>query len=227
MGAATERLVPMPCCDHREIARHGEQTSNYTKLLNAIIDGIQLPQSNAQSSKGAVPVIFCDPIPATVRAYFVTRAVLKALTILTCLEGSIKDTDCPESTLNIMPADHLDQATHLTKLMTQLRDRFQRTGQMTDLEQVIQYGQQALEATPADHPDRARYLNNLGSGFEGRIQRTGQMTDLEQAIQYGQQAFEATPADHPDRARYLNNLGSGFEGRFQRTGQMTDLEQAI
>jgi hypothetical protein len=57
MGAATERLVPMPCCDHREIARHGEQNSNYKKLLNAIIDGIQLPQSNAQSSKGAVPVI--------------------------------------------------------------------------------------------------------------------------------------------------------------------------
>jgi CHAT domain/Tetratricopeptide repeat len=158
---------------------------------------------------------------------FVTRAVLKALTILTYLEGSIKDTDCPEPTLNIMPADYLDRATHLTKLMTQLRDRFQRTGQMTDLEQVIQYGQQALEAIPADHPDRARYLNNLTAVFIDRFQRIGQMTDLEQAIQYGQQALKAIPADHPDRARYLDNLGSGFGLRFQRTDQTTDLEQAI
>ena len=34
-------------------------------------------------------------------------------------------------------------------------------GQMADLEQAIQYGQQALEATPADHPDGARQWNNL------------------------------------------------------------------
>jgi tetratricopeptide (TPR) repeat protein len=114
-----------------------------------------------------------------------------------------------------------------TTLRSRLGGRFQRIGQMTDLEQAIQYDQQALKAIPADHPDRARYLNNLGSRLVGRFQRTGQMTGLEQAIQYGQQALEAIPADYPDRARYLNNLGSGLESRFQRTGQMTDLEQAI
>ena len=30
----------MPDCDHREICRHGEESSNFKKLLGAIKDGI-------------------------------------------------------------------------------------------------------------------------------------------------------------------------------------------
>jgi hypothetical protein len=46
----------------------------------------------------------------------------------------------------------------LTK--TSARDRYQRTGQVDDLNQAIQYFQRAVEATPDSHPERAihRYL---------------------------------------------------------------------
>lgn len=54
MGAPTERLVPMPDCDHREICKLGEKNSNYKKLLGAITDSIHIPQPVVQSLQGAI-----------------------------------------------------------------------------------------------------------------------------------------------------------------------------
>ena len=42
MGAANERIVPMPDCDHIEICKLGETKSNYKKLLISIKDGIEV-----------------------------------------------------------------------------------------------------------------------------------------------------------------------------------------
>lgn len=53
-GASTERVVPMPGCDHRAICRYGERNSNYKKLLAAIKDGIPSSQLIAPSLDGAV-----------------------------------------------------------------------------------------------------------------------------------------------------------------------------
>jgi hypothetical protein len=57
VGAPVERLVPMPDCDHREICKHGDRTSNYKKLLNAVEDAIPLPQPVTQSLQGAASVL--------------------------------------------------------------------------------------------------------------------------------------------------------------------------
>ena len=54
MGAPTERLVPMPDYDHREICKPGEKGSSYKKLFNAISDGLRVPQPDAQ---GAAPIL--------------------------------------------------------------------------------------------------------------------------------------------------------------------------
>ena len=54
MGASTERLVPMPDCDHIQICKLEEKGSNYKKLLNAIRDGLRVPQPGAQ---GTVPIL--------------------------------------------------------------------------------------------------------------------------------------------------------------------------
>ena len=54
MGAPTERFVPMPDCDHKEICKLGEKGSNYKKVLNATSDGLRVPQPDAQ---GAVPIL--------------------------------------------------------------------------------------------------------------------------------------------------------------------------
>ncbi|MCJ1475005.1 hypothetical protein MMC13_003665 [Lambiella insularis] len=54
MGVPTERLVPMPDCDHREICKPGAKGSNYKKLLVAIRDGAPASSSLDQCSQGKI-----------------------------------------------------------------------------------------------------------------------------------------------------------------------------
>jgi tetratricopeptide (TPR) repeat protein len=93
-----------------------------------------------------------------------------------------------------MPQAHWD-----SPLLRLIGDQFQRTSQIADPEQAIQYHQQALEATPANHSHRGQRVHNLGLGFGDRLPRTSQMTDLEQAIRFFKQVLEAIPADRSDR----------------------------
>ncbi|KAK4244031.1 CHAT domain-containing protein [Corynascus novoguineensis] len=105
--------------------------------------------------------------------------------------------------------------------------RYERTGEMADLEEAIRMARQAVESTPHDHQDRSRWMSNLGNKLQRRYKRTGEMADLEEAIEMARQAVESTPHDHPDRARLMNNLGIMFKSRYERTGEIADLEEAI
>ena len=105
--------------------------------------------------------------------------------------------------------------------------RFERTGDLADLDAAIDLLRQAVAASPADHPDRARYLSNLGVALRARFERTGDRADLDAAVDAGRQAVAASPADHPDRALYLSNLGAALQIRFERTGDRADLDAAI
>ncbi len=61
------------------------------------------------------------------------------------------------------PRDHPDRAGCLSNLGTKLlQSRFERTGEMANLEEAIETAREAVQSTPHDHPDRAARLNNLG-----------------------------------------------------------------
>ncbi|MFF1980648.1 CHAT domain-containing protein, partial [Streptomyces sp. NPDC058198] len=106
----------------------------------------------------------------------------------------------------------------------------ERTGDLSDLDQAVTTGQEAVHATPADHPNRAGYLNNLGIALRDRFERTGDLAGLDQAIGRFQAAVRAAPAghpDHPSRGGRLSNLGMALQARFERTGDLSDLDQAV
>ncbi|KAL2136726.1 hypothetical protein VTI74DRAFT_1767 [Chaetomium olivicolor] len=107
-----------------------------------------------------------------------------------------------------------------------LESRYERTGEMADLEEAIGIAKQAVELTPHDYPDRAGRLNSLGNKLQSRYERTGEMADLEEAIGIARQVVGSTPNDYPDRAGWLNNLGITLQLRYKRTGEMADLEEA-
>ncbi|RPA96126.1 hypothetical protein L873DRAFT_1791754 [Choiromyces venosus 120613-1] len=50
--------------------------------------------------------------------------------------------------------------------------RFDRMGDLDDLQKAIEHIEEAVTATPQDHPDRAYKYNNLGTCFESRYFRT-------------------------------------------------------
>ena len=78
--------------------------------------------------------------------------------------------------------DHPDQARPLNNLGVHLSRRYQRTGDIHDLEVAIKFAEAAVETTPEDHPHRAQFLSILGNHFKLRYTITGQLQDLELAL---------------------------------------------
>ncbi|KAJ6514375.1 CHAT domain-containing protein [Mycena vitilis] len=106
-------------------------------------------------------------------------------------------------------------------------DRYQRFGELKDLEAALNAIQQAVCLTPHDHPDRPSRLLGLAVSFRDRYQRLGELKDLEAALQQNQEAVRLTPYGHPDRAHRLQGLGVMFTDRYQCLGELKDLEAAL
>ncbi len=70
-----------------------------------------------------------------------------------------------------------------------LYERFERTGDISDLNAAITAARQALAADLWDS-HRVAILSNLGSYLHGRFERTGDSKDLDDAIDIQRQALE-------------------------------------
>ena len=105
--------------------------------------------------------------------------------------------------------------------------RFERLGQLNDLEDAISRQRDAVNLAPNYHPEKPGYLNNLGNSFRVSFKRLRRPNDLEDAISRQRDAINLTPNDHPYKPSYLNNLGHSFLARFEHSGQPNDLEDAI
>ncbi|KAF8534365.1 CHAT domain-containing protein [Trichophaea hybrida] len=132
-----------------------------------------------------------------------------------------------ENILATAPPGHAIQADSFNRVGVMLATRYDRIGNLEDLQKAITFLELAVAATPLDHPNRAGRLNNLGNMLRSRFERTGDFDDLQQAILQGEEAVAATPLDHPNRAGRLNNLGNMLRSRFERAGDFDDLQQAI
>ena len=61
------------------------------------------------------------------------------------------------------PEGHPTLVAQLSNLGNYLSRRYERTGDMKDLQAAIARSEAAVEAAPDDHPERATHLNTLGS----------------------------------------------------------------
>ena len=129
--------------------------------------------------------------------------------------------------VNDAPADAAHAAMWLSNLGVALRARFERTGEVADLESAIEAGRAAVDALPPDHPDRAAATSDLGGTLLARYLSTGSAADLDSAIDAAKAAVSSAPPGNPNRAKYLSNLGVALQARFERTGEVADLESAI
>ncbi|CAE7187896.1 unnamed protein product [Rhizoctonia solani] len=124
------------------------------------------------------------------------------------------------------PDGHPELPSRLGNLAVCYNERFERLGELNDLEQAIAYESRALESTPDGHPHLPIRLANLAVSYSERFGRLGEPEDLEQALAYGSRALESTPDGHPDLPRRLGNLAMSYRERFGRLGELRDLEQA-
>ncbi|KAJ2922780.1 hypothetical protein H1R20_g14335, partial [Candolleomyces eurysporus] len=118
-------------------------------------------------------------------------------------------------------------STRLNNLGVSLRLRFDRHGDLSDIQEAISAQQKVVGMTPLDHADYPRHLTGLGNSFLSRFGRTKDRSDLEEAIRNHEGAVRGTPIDHPQRPKRLLNLSLSLRTRAELTRQLSDFDRAI
>ncbi|KAF8815812.1 hypothetical protein BYT27DRAFT_7238250 [Phlegmacium glaucopus] len=129
----------------------------------------------------------------------------------------------------------MDAATRLNALQAQLvilhivttfQRRFEETGNVDDITQVISLYERALAISliPPGLPVNPTISYDLGNSYAHRFECTRNLQDLERAISHHQSAVESTPSGH---ANQLNELGTLYLRRFECAGDFQDIDRAI
>ncbi|MBT2207518.1 CHAT domain-containing protein [Actinomadura sp. NEAU-AAG7] len=143
-----------------------------------------------------------------------------------------------------------------TNLGTALMSRFDRDGDLDDLDEAVGECRAAVRETPPDASTQATYLSNLGITLLTRAERLGSQQDLEDAVAACQAAVDGWPG-HPEFEGMTTNLDTARRtlanfldheaglseridatsdpaeladllwNRFVRTGDPADLDRAV
>lgn len=104
---------------------------------------------------------------------------------------------------------------------------YQRTGDLTALDQAIARFGRAVEAVAAGSLDRARGLNSLAVALAERYAAFGAPSDLSRAAEFEREALAHTPAESPEWLVYAANFGTAARLLHEQTGDRALLDEAI
>ncbi|MBE1535588.1 CHAT domain-containing protein [Actinomadura algeriensis] len=119
--------------------------------------------------------------------------------------------------------DHPAKPDALYRLGQALRERYERTGSVGDLDRAVLDGRAAIELLAPDDSRRSKYLTGLGNTYSTRFRLRGEGDALPAAIDLYRRAA-ATP---PDSCAPVVELGRTLRWRYESTGDMADLDEAI
>ena len=103
--------------------------------------------------------------------------------------------------------------------------RFERTGDLQDIDHSISHHQNALKSTPPGHVLLPVLFNNLGNSYSHHFKHTGDLKDIDHAISHHQSAVESTPPGHADLPAWFNNLGNSYLYRFKHNNDIQAHEE--
>jgi tetratricopeptide (TPR) repeat protein len=108
--------------------------------------------------------------------------------------------------------------------------RFERTGQVADLEHAVEVFERAVELVGESRVDGGRFRSGLAGALGARYLLNGQRADLDRAIDLLTVAVAASPSDPPappSAANRRHSLGLLLERRYAATGDSADLDAAV
>ncbi|KAJ7122211.1 CHAT domain-containing protein [Mycena epipterygia] len=123
--------------------------------------------------------------------------------------------------------DNRGSAAYISDLGVALVQRFERRGDLNDIEHSILMNRQSVKLTPDIHPKKHARVINLGASLLRRFERLGDLGDIEESVVMFKTALGLISDDNPEKAPLLNNLGGALLLRFQRFGKMNDLDQTV
>ncbi|KAH7150158.1 CHAT domain-containing protein [Dactylonectria estremocensis] len=129
--------------------------------------------------------------------------------------------------MRMVPLDHPQRAALLVYYGKRLNNQYEVTRSITDLNEAVSVGLQAIDATHRDDPDRPKLMGNLANLFGDRYLESRATEDLERAIQINREALTSIPIDVSTKSLLLTNLGNRLEDRFRQTRSVSDLEEAV
>ena len=105
--------------------------------------------------------------------------------------------------------------------------RFQRTGNVTDLYEAIACQEKAVHLILEGDLDMPTQLGTLGKLYESRFECTGNLVHLSEAISSIQKCIQLTSEGDIKMVKWLDKLGGFYYSRFNKTGNIDDLSEAI
>ena len=135
-----------------------------------------------------------------------------------------------EEALKVAKLGNLSDLTrYYTALATASASRFEKFGDLKDLERAVSISETAITATPPGKQGKLARMRHNASVELGKKVRSGWGTfaDVERAVELAQQAIEATPEGHHLLAKYRSSLADHYVLRFDMKGEMADLDHAI
>ncbi|KAJ6626068.1 CHAT domain-containing protein [Mycena sp. CBHHK59/15] len=125
------------------------------------------------------------------------------------------------------PDDSPDLAGRIQDLARSFSDRYQKLGDLKDLEVALENFQTAVMLTPKGSVTYPARLKTLGASLIDRYEKLEDPKDLEAALETFKLAVTLTPKDHPDHAVHLKNLATAFAHRYDKFKDVNDLNAAL
>ncbi|KAJ7865821.1 CHAT domain-containing protein [Mycena leptocephala] len=122
---------------------------------------------------------------------------------------------------------HPDKPSRLNNLGNSLLGRFERLGDLSDINKSVLMLEDAVQLTPDGHPDKPTRLNNLGNSLFRCFERLGDLSDINKSVLMKEDAVQLTPDGHPDKPTRLNNLGNSLFRCFERLGDLSDINKSV
>ncbi|CEI39846.1 hypothetical protein FVEN_g2124 [Fusarium venenatum] len=122
------------------------------------------------------------------------------------------------------PSEH---AGLLNNMASRLRDKYDRTTMIIDLDAACQSFRKAIELAPPTYVQRGALFSNLGIQLGEKYRQTGQIKHLEEAIRVSREAITCTPESDPDRSAFLCNLGHRLGQYYSAAGKREVLDEAV
>ncbi|KAF8600149.1 hypothetical protein BDV93DRAFT_448075 [Ceratobasidium sp. AG-I] len=129
--------------------------------------------------------------------------------------------------LPLVPDEYPHLPAWLDNLSIALLTRFERLGDLSDINNALEHQRRAISLAPNGHPDMPKWLNDLGYELRTRFERLGNLVDIEESIEHQQRAVSLAAAGNSNMPLWLNNLGYSLRKRFERLGNLSDIEQSI
>ena len=98
---------------------------------------------------------------------------------------------------------------------------------MHDLDNALQFAEQAVNATAESDSRLSAYPRSVGTKFGHRYETTGDLNDLEEAVRFAREALRLALEDHRAYPSFLSSLATALHSQFQRTRAVKLLEDAI